>query len=120
MTPIVPALEKIWADARGSGLADFNFKTVTSRFNELVYQYPIRIPERYSLVIRWVCLACFLCVVLHVGKRVSCVRQHVCVWTRPYRQNDVHDQFSLRFHLPSPLPAHAPARRHCYPAPGRC
>jgi hypothetical protein len=26
--------------------------TVTSRFNELVYQYPIRIPERYSLVIR--------------------------------------------------------------------
>ena len=26
--------------------------TVTSKFNELVYQYPIRIPERYSLVIR--------------------------------------------------------------------
>jgi predicted unusual protein kinase regulating ubiquinone biosynthesis (AarF/ABC1/UbiB family) len=25
---------------------------VTSKFNELVYQYPIRIPERYSLVIR--------------------------------------------------------------------
>lgn len=27
-------------------------RTVTSKFNELVYQYPIRIPERYSLVIR--------------------------------------------------------------------
>ncbi len=31
--------------------------TVTSKFNELVYQYPIRIPERYSLVIRWVQVA---------------------------------------------------------------
>jgi hypothetical protein len=109
--PIVPALEKIWADSKGQAsarpqpaptrspqaaacvrastrapscrdagarsgaahhliaqslpqsslhhvmnpsqsLADFNFRTVTSKFNELVYQYPIRIPERYSLVIR--------------------------------------------------------------------
>lgn len=52
ITPIVPALEKIWRDSRGQSLADFNFRTVTSKFNELVYQYPIRIPERYSLVIR--------------------------------------------------------------------
>ncbi|KAI8109566.1 hypothetical protein M9434_000848 [Picochlorum sp. BPE23] len=50
--PIVPALEKIWADSMGRSLADFNFRTVTSKFNELVYEYPIRIPERYSLVIR--------------------------------------------------------------------
>ncbi|KAG2497142.1 hypothetical protein HYH03_004733 [Edaphochlamys debaryana] len=50
--PIVPALEKIWADSKGQQLSDFNFRTVTSKFNELVYQYPIRIPERYSLVIR--------------------------------------------------------------------
>ena len=50
--PIVPALERIWADSLGSSLADFNFRTVTSEFNKLVYQYPIRIPERYSLVIR--------------------------------------------------------------------
>uniref|UniRef100_A0A383V4T5 Protein kinase domain-containing protein n=1 Tax=Tetradesmus obliquus TaxID=3088 RepID=A0A383V4T5_TETOB len=52
ITPIVPALEKIWRDSKGQQLADFNFRTVTSKFNELVYQYPIRIPERYSLVIR--------------------------------------------------------------------
>lgn len=52
ITPIVPALEKIWRDSKGQSLADFNFRTVTSKFNELVYQYPIRIPERYSLVIR--------------------------------------------------------------------
>lgn len=50
--PIVPALEKIWADSMGKGLADFNFRSVTSRFNELVFEYPIRIPERYALVIR--------------------------------------------------------------------
>uniref|UniRef100_A0A7R9YW22 Protein kinase domain-containing protein n=1 Tax=Chlamydomonas euryale TaxID=1486919 RepID=A0A7R9YW22_9CHLO len=52
ITPITPALEKIWADSKGQALSDFNFRTVTSKFNELVYQYPIRIPERYSLVIR--------------------------------------------------------------------
>ena len=52
VTPIVPALEKIWADSMGKSLGDFNFRTVTSKFNELVYEYPIRIPERYSLVIR--------------------------------------------------------------------
>ncbi|BDA46770.1 Protein ACTIVITY OF BC1 COMPLEX KINASE 1, chloroplastic [Coccomyxa sp. Obi] len=50
--PIVPALEKIWADSLGRGISDFNFRSVTSKFNELVYQYPIRIPERYALVIR--------------------------------------------------------------------
>ena len=50
--PIVPALEKIWADSMGRSLSDFNFRTVTSKFNELVYQYPIHIPERYALVIR--------------------------------------------------------------------
>ncbi len=52
MRPLTPALEKIWAEALGASLADFNFRTVTSKFNELVYNYPIRIPERYSLVIR--------------------------------------------------------------------
>ena len=50
--PIVPALEKIWADSLGKGMAEFNFRSVTSKFNELVFQYPIRIPERYALVIR--------------------------------------------------------------------
>ena len=50
--PIVPALESIWQDARTASLSSFNFRTVTAAFNELVYQYPIRIPERFSLVIR--------------------------------------------------------------------
>eukprot|EP00899_Mesostigma_viride_P010722 jgi/Mesvir1/19651/Mv09933-RA.3 len=52
ITPIVPALEKIWRDSTGKSLDSFNFRTVTQKFNELVYEYPIRIPERFSLVIR--------------------------------------------------------------------
>ena len=52
VTPIVPALENIWQDSTTKSLSSFNFRTVTSKFNELVYQYPIRIPERYALVIR--------------------------------------------------------------------
>ncbi|KAL1834739.1 hypothetical protein DCAR_0104961 [Daucus carota subsp. sativus] len=52
VTPIVPALESIWQNSSGKGLADFNFRSVTGKFNQLVYQYPIRIPERFSLVIR--------------------------------------------------------------------
>lgn len=52
VTPFIPALERIWQDARTASLEKFNFRTVTSAFNELVYEYPIRIPERFSLVIR--------------------------------------------------------------------
>lgn len=52
LTPIVPALRDIWSDARSRSMANFNFRTVTNSFNKLVYQYPIRIPERFSLVIR--------------------------------------------------------------------
>jgi len=57
-TPIVPALEKIWADSMGQSMANFNFRLVTSKFNELVYQYPIRIPERFALVIRCISPSC--------------------------------------------------------------
>lgn len=52
LRPIVPALRDIWSDARSRSMAKFNFRTVTDSFNRLVYQYPIRIPERFSLVIR--------------------------------------------------------------------
>ncbi|KAL3702344.1 hypothetical protein R1sor_020366 [Riccia sorocarpa] len=52
VAPIVPALEAIWENSTGKGLADFNFRSVTGKFNQLVYQYPIRIPERFALVIR--------------------------------------------------------------------
>ncbi|XP_071918457.1 protein ACTIVITY OF BC1 COMPLEX KINASE 1, chloroplastic isoform X1 [Coffea arabica] len=52
VSPIIPALEAIWQNSLEKGLADFNFRSVTGKFNQLVYNYPIRIPERFSLVIR--------------------------------------------------------------------
>lgn len=52
VSPIVPALEAIWQNSLGKGLSEFNFRSVTGKFNQLVYNYPIRIPERFSLVIR--------------------------------------------------------------------
>ncbi|XP_010275114.1 PREDICTED: uncharacterized aarF domain-containing protein kinase At4g31390, chloroplastic [Nelumbo nucifera] len=52
VSPIIPALEAIWQNSAGKGLSDFNFRSVTGKFNQMVYQYPIRIPERFSLVIR--------------------------------------------------------------------
>ncbi|KAL5782916.1 hypothetical protein ACOSP7_007945 [Xanthoceras sorbifolium] len=52
VSPIIPALEAIWQNSAGKGLSDFNFRSVTGQFNTLVYNYPIRIPERFSLVIR--------------------------------------------------------------------
>ncbi|XRA98415.1 ABC1-like kinase 8 [Pycnococcus provasolii] len=52
VTPIVPALEEIWQDAAVRDIGGFNFRTVTEKFNVLVFQYQIRIPERFSLVIR--------------------------------------------------------------------
>ncbi|XVF48158.1 hypothetical protein PTKIN_Ptkin03bG0168800 [Pterospermum kingtungense] len=52
VSPIIPALEAIWQNSAGKGLSDFNFRSVTGQFNKLVYNYPIRIPDRFSLVIR--------------------------------------------------------------------
>ena len=52
ITPIVPAMALIWRESKGKSMQDFNFRTVTAGYNELVYNYPIRIPERFSLVIR--------------------------------------------------------------------
>ena len=63
--PIVPALEQIWTDSLGKSLSEFNFRNVTGRFNELVYQYPIRIPERFSLVIRTLLIQEGICLTLN-------------------------------------------------------
>jgi len=51
-TEIVPAIGDIWVDSMGTSIRDFNFRTVTARFSKLVYRFPVRIPERFSLVFR--------------------------------------------------------------------
>ncbi|MEM8603555.1 MAG: AarF/ABC1/UbiB kinase family protein [Cyanobacteria bacterium P01_H01_bin.121] len=50
--PIVPALESVLGDVMGERVRDFNFKTVTDRFSEMMYEYPFRVPAKFALIIR--------------------------------------------------------------------
>lgn len=50
--PIVPALEKVLGNAMGEAVGDFNFKTITDEFSELMYEYPFRLPAKFALIIR--------------------------------------------------------------------
>lgn len=50
--PIVPALEAVLGDAIGQNVEEFNFKTITDKFSELMYDYPFRVPAKFALIIR--------------------------------------------------------------------
>lgn len=50
--PIIPALESVLGDAISESVKDFNFKTITDRFSELMYEYPFRVPAKFALIIR--------------------------------------------------------------------
>ncbi|MGD1900619.1 MAG: ABC1 kinase family protein [Geitlerinemataceae cyanobacterium] len=50
--PIVPALEDVLGDMLGKKVGDFNIKTVTDRFSELMFDYPFRVPAKFALIIR--------------------------------------------------------------------
>jgi predicted unusual protein kinase regulating ubiquinone biosynthesis (AarF/ABC1/UbiB family) len=50
--PIVPALETVWGSAIGKNVKDFNFKTITDSYSELMYDYPFRVPSKFALIIR--------------------------------------------------------------------
>jgi predicted unusual protein kinase regulating ubiquinone biosynthesis (AarF/ABC1/UbiB family) len=50
--PIIPALEKVLGKAVGESVGNFNFKTITDDFSELVFDYPFRIPAKFALIIR--------------------------------------------------------------------
>jgi predicted unusual protein kinase regulating ubiquinone biosynthesis (AarF/ABC1/UbiB family) len=52
ISPIIPALERVLGNALGESVGNFNFKTVTDEFSELMFQYPFRIPAQFSLIIR--------------------------------------------------------------------
>ncbi|MCG8362605.1 MAG: AarF/ABC1/UbiB kinase family protein [Pseudanabaenales cyanobacterium] len=49
---IAPALEAVLGEAIGANVGDFNFKTITDRFSELMYDYPFRVPAKFALIIR--------------------------------------------------------------------
>ncbi|MDX2214556.1 MAG: AarF/ABC1/UbiB kinase family protein [Oculatellaceae cyanobacterium bins.114] len=52
ITPIIPALETVLGNAIGESVGDFNFKTITDQFSELMYEYPFRVPAQFALIIR--------------------------------------------------------------------
>jgi len=52
LAPIVPALEEVLGGALGENVGSFNFKAITDRFSELMYDYPFRVPARFALIIR--------------------------------------------------------------------
>ena len=52
LEPIIPALEDVLGGALGENVGSFNFKAITDRFSELMYDYPFRVPARFALIIR--------------------------------------------------------------------
>jgi predicted unusual protein kinase regulating ubiquinone biosynthesis (AarF/ABC1/UbiB family) len=52
LRPIVPALEEVLGGALGENVGNFNFKAITDRFSELMFDYPFRVPARFALIIR--------------------------------------------------------------------
>lgn len=52
IAPIIPALESVLGNAIGKNVNEFNFKTITDEFSELMYEYPFRVPAKFALIIR--------------------------------------------------------------------
>ena len=52
LDPLVPALEEVLGGQLGESVGEFNFKTITDRFSELMFEYPFRVPARFALLIR--------------------------------------------------------------------
>ncbi|MDX2272933.1 MAG: AarF/ABC1/UbiB kinase family protein [Cyanobacteriota bacterium] len=50
--PILPALEIVLNDVLTQEVGNFNFKTATDQFSDLMFQYPFRVPPNFALVIR--------------------------------------------------------------------
>ncbi|MEL6137308.1 MAG: AarF/ABC1/UbiB kinase family protein [Cyanobacteria bacterium J06628_6] len=50
--PIIPALELVFQDAIGASVGNFNFKSTTDQFSEVMYEYPFRVPAKFALIIR--------------------------------------------------------------------
>jgi predicted unusual protein kinase regulating ubiquinone biosynthesis (AarF/ABC1/UbiB family) len=49
---LIRALEKVLADVLTQEVGNFNFKTATDQFSDLMYRYPFRVPSHFALVIR--------------------------------------------------------------------
>jgi predicted unusual protein kinase regulating ubiquinone biosynthesis (AarF/ABC1/UbiB family) len=52
LTPIIPALNDVFGNALGASVAELNFKSITDRMSEMMYEFPFRVPAYYALIIR--------------------------------------------------------------------
>jgi predicted unusual protein kinase regulating ubiquinone biosynthesis (AarF/ABC1/UbiB family) len=52
LTPIVPAFTEVFGNALGASVAELNFKSITDKMSEMMYEFPFRVPAYYALIIR--------------------------------------------------------------------
>ncbi len=52
LSPIIPVLEEVLGNKNEESVIDFNFKSITDKFSELMFDYPFRVPTRFALIIR--------------------------------------------------------------------
>jgi len=52
LEPIIPALANVFEDALGASVAELNFKSITDRMSEVMYEFPFQVPAYYALIIR--------------------------------------------------------------------
>jgi predicted unusual protein kinase regulating ubiquinone biosynthesis (AarF/ABC1/UbiB family) len=52
LSPIVPALSKVFNDALGASVADLNINRIFEGLSEVMYDYPFRVPAYYALIVR--------------------------------------------------------------------
>ncbi len=52
LTPIIPALARVFGNALGASVAELNIKSITDDLSQLMYDYPFRVPAYYALIIR--------------------------------------------------------------------
>ena len=52
LKPLTPVLKEVLGSAIGKDVASFNFKEITNKFSELMFDYPFRVPARFALIIR--------------------------------------------------------------------
>ncbi len=50
--PLIPILEEVLGGTLGEEVGSFNFKAITDKFSELMFDYPFRVPARFALIIR--------------------------------------------------------------------
>jgi predicted unusual protein kinase regulating ubiquinone biosynthesis (AarF/ABC1/UbiB family) len=52
LTPIIPAMAKVFGNALGASVAELNMKSITDDLSDLMYEYPFQVPAFYALIIR--------------------------------------------------------------------